>query len=162
MPFPEKEQPSCLIYSVNTFGIQRGWMTKFHWLHLLRQGHLAAAHPRSAWPSARLFVDPAIGVVMLQIVGTVTHNFLLKRRREGKQTPASLLLSCLMCKHQAALSQERDVSLMHSSWSSFQSTNILITKLHGGWQCLAALLATSATLWLPEAPLAQTAYGASL
>lgn len=162
MPFPEKEQPSCLIYSVNTFGIQRGWMTEFHWLHLLRQGHLAAAHPRSAWPSARLFVDPAIGVVMLQIVGTVTHNFLLKRRREGKQTPASLLLSCLMCKHQAALSQERDVSLMHSSWSSFQSTNILITKLHGGWQCLAALLATSATLWLPEAPLAQTAYGASL
>lgn len=109
-------------------------MTKFHWLHLLRQGHLAAAHPRSAWPSARLFVDPAIGVVMLQIVGTVTHNFLLKRRREGKQTPASLLLSCLVCKHQAALSQERDVSLMHSSWSSFQSTNILITKLHGAWQ----------------------------
>lgn len=27
--FPEKEQPSCLIYSVNTFGIQRAWTTKF-------------------------------------------------------------------------------------------------------------------------------------
>lgn len=46
------------------------------------------------------------------------------------------------------------MSFVPGSSSNFQSTSSWITKYHGSWQCLAAYLAASATLWLPEVPLA--------
>lgn len=47
-------------------------------------------HPHSAWPSASLFVNLAISVVMFQTVGTMTHSFLSKRRKKKKTKPSKL------------------------------------------------------------------------
>lgn len=48
-----------------------------------------SVHPHSTWPSASLFVDLAIDVVMFQIVGTMTHSF-LSRGGKRKTKPSKL------------------------------------------------------------------------
>lgn len=92
VPFPEKEQPSCLIYSLNTLASDKVGQQSFTSCLCSGKRIWLSVHPHSAWPSASLFVNPAISVVMFQTVGTMTHSFLSKGRKKRKQNPASLLL----------------------------------------------------------------------